>query len=87
MELCRYDPLGDNTGELVAVKKLQQNKASTLEAFQKEIHTLSVLHCDYIVKYRGVSYSMGTYTQYGRPYTSLSLPIQLQSASIASGGK
>uniref|UniRef100_A0AAQ5XUV6 Tyrosine-protein kinase n=1 Tax=Amphiprion ocellaris TaxID=80972 RepID=A0AAQ5XUV6_AMPOC len=59
VELCRYDPLGDNTGELVAVKKLQPNKQSTLEDFQKEVNTLSVLYCDYIVKYRGVCYSMG----------------------------
>lgn len=59
VELCRYDPLGDNTGELVAVKKLQPNKQSNVEDFQKEIRTLSVLHCDYIVKYRGICYSMG----------------------------
>ncbi|XP_047443187.1 tyrosine-protein kinase JAK2 [Mugil cephalus] len=59
VELCRYDPLGDNTGELVAVKKLQPNKQSTMEDFQKEVNTLSVLYCDYIVKYRGVCYSMG----------------------------
>uniref|UniRef100_A0A665VLH1 Tyrosine-protein kinase n=1 Tax=Echeneis naucrates TaxID=173247 RepID=A0A665VLH1_ECHNA len=59
VELCRYDPLGDNTGELVAVKRLQPNKQSTQEDFQKEVNTLSVLHCDYIVKYRGVCYSMG----------------------------
>ncbi|KAM9763063.1 tyrosine-protein kinase JAK2 isoform 1-T2 [Menidia menidia] len=59
VELCRYDPLGDNTGELVAVKKLQPNKLSNLEDFQKEVKILSVLHCDYIVKYRGICYSMG----------------------------
>uniref|UniRef100_A0A8C9X1N7 Tyrosine-protein kinase n=1 Tax=Sander lucioperca TaxID=283035 RepID=A0A8C9X1N7_SANLU len=59
VELCRYDPLGDNTGELVAVKKLQPNKQSTLEDFKKEVKTLSILHCDYIVKYRGVCYSTG----------------------------
>lgn len=59
VELCRYDPLGDNTGELVAVKKLQSNKQSNLEDFQKEVNTLRVLHCDYIVKYKGVCYSMG----------------------------
>lgn len=63
VELCRYDPLGDNTGELVAVKKLLPNKQSTQEDFQKEINTLSVLHCDYIVKYRGVCYSMGNYNK------------------------
>uniref|UniRef100_A0A673YFL1 Tyrosine-protein kinase n=1 Tax=Salmo trutta TaxID=8032 RepID=A0A673YFL1_SALTR len=59
VELCRYDPLGDNTGELIAVKKLQPNKQSNLEDFQKEINTIRSLHCDYIVKYRGVCYSMG----------------------------
>uniref|UniRef100_A0A7N8WYH3 non-specific protein-tyrosine kinase n=1 Tax=Mastacembelus armatus TaxID=205130 RepID=A0A7N8WYH3_9TELE len=59
VELCRYDPLGDNTGELVAVKKLQPNKQSTVDDFQKEVNMLSILHCDYIVKYRGVCYSMG----------------------------
>ncbi|XP_068599747.1 tyrosine-protein kinase JAK2 [Brachionichthys hirsutus] len=59
VELCRYDPLGDNTGELVAVKKLQPNKQSTMEDFKKEINSLSVFHCDYIVKYKGVCYSAG----------------------------
>ncbi|XP_059197963.1 tyrosine-protein kinase JAK2 [Centropristis striata] len=59
VELCRYDPLGDNTGELVAVKRLQPNKQSTLEDFKKEVNILSVFHCNYIVKYRGVCYSMG----------------------------
>lgn len=59
VELCRYDPLGDSTGDLVAVKKLQPNKQSTLEDFHKEVNTLSALNCDYIVKYRGICYSMG----------------------------
>ncbi|KAM7012052.1 tyrosine-protein kinase JAK2 [Tautogolabrus adspersus] len=59
VELCRYDPLGDSTGEFVAVKKLQPNNQSTLEDFKKEVNTLSVFHCDYIVKYRGVCYSTG----------------------------
>ncbi|CAL8393463.1 unnamed protein product [Boreogadus saida] len=59
VELCRYDPLGDNTGELLAVKKLQPSKRSFLADFTKEIKTLSVLRCDYIVRYRGVSYSTG----------------------------
>ncbi|XP_077462872.1 tyrosine-protein kinase JAK2 isoform X1 [Stigmatopora argus] len=59
VELCRYDPLGDDTGEMVAVKKLQPNKQSTLEDFRKEIKTLSMMCCDYIVKYRGVCYSTG----------------------------
>uniref|UniRef100_H3CXH8 Tyrosine-protein kinase n=2 Tax=Tetraodon nigroviridis TaxID=99883 RepID=H3CXH8_TETNG len=59
VELCCYDPLGDNTGELVAVKKLQPSKKSSMEDFKKEVKTLSVLHCEYIVKYKGVCYSMG----------------------------
>ncbi|KAJ3599030.1 hypothetical protein NHX12_032993 [Muraenolepis orangiensis] len=59
VELCRYDPLGDNTGELLAVKKLQPHKRSSLDDFTKEIQTLSILHCDYIVQYRGVCYSTG----------------------------
>nr|XP_023699715.1 tyrosine-protein kinase JAK3 [Paramormyrops kingsleyae] len=59
VELCRYDPLGDNTGELIAVKKLQPNKQSSMADFQREIQTTSSLHCDYIVKYLGICYSMG----------------------------
>uniref|UniRef100_A0A4W4GEL3 non-specific protein-tyrosine kinase n=1 Tax=Electrophorus electricus TaxID=8005 RepID=A0A4W4GEL3_ELEEL len=59
VELCRYDPLGDNTGELVAVKQLQPNKQANMVDFQKEIQTISSLHCDYIVKYRGICYSAG----------------------------
>uniref|UniRef100_W5L4W4 Tyrosine-protein kinase n=1 Tax=Astyanax mexicanus TaxID=7994 RepID=W5L4W4_ASTMX len=59
VELCRYDPLGDNTGELVAVKQLQPNKQTNMSDFQKEIQTISSLHCDYIVQYRGICYSAG----------------------------
>ncbi|XP_015221241.2 tyrosine-protein kinase JAK2 [Lepisosteus oculatus] len=59
VELCRYDPLGDNTGELIAVKRLQQNKQGSLAAFEREIQTISSLHCDYIVKYKGICYSTG----------------------------
>ncbi|CAB1324521.1 unnamed protein product [Coregonus sp. 'balchen'] len=56
----RYiSPLGKVTCELIAVKKLQPNKQSNLDDFQKEINTIRSLHCDYIVKYRGVCYSMG----------------------------
>ncbi|XP_062855524.1 tyrosine-protein kinase JAK2 [Trichomycterus rosablanca] len=59
VDLCRYDPLGDNTGELVAVKQLQSSKQGNLVEFQREIQTISSLHCDYIVKYRGICYSAG----------------------------
>ncbi|NXV16179.1 JAK3 kinase, partial [Cepphus grylle] len=59
VELCRYDPLGDSTGELVAVKKLQQDSAKELRDFQREIHILHSLQHDFIVQYRGVCYSRG----------------------------
>lgn len=59
MELCQYDPLGDNTGEQVAVKRLQPNRQANLDDFRREIQTISSLHSDYIVKYRGVCKAMG----------------------------
>ncbi|XP_062452021.1 tyrosine-protein kinase JAK3 [Rhea pennata] len=59
VELCRYDPLGDSTGELVAVKKLQQDSAKELQNFEREIQILHSLQHDFIVKYRGVCYSRG----------------------------
>ncbi|XP_068775654.1 tyrosine-protein kinase JAK3 isoform X3 [Struthio camelus] len=59
VELCRYDPLGDSTGELVAVKKLQQDSAKELRDFEREIQILHSLQHDFIVKYRGVCYSRG----------------------------
>ncbi|NXG88353.1 JAK3 kinase, partial [Stercorarius parasiticus] len=59
VELCRYDPLGDSTGELVAVKKLQQDSAKELRDFEREIHILHSLQHDFIVQYRGVCYSRG----------------------------
>ncbi|XP_012694888.1 tyrosine-protein kinase JAK2 [Clupea harengus] len=59
VELCQYDPLGDNTGEQVAVKRLQPNRQANLDDFRREIQTISSLHSDYIVKYRGVCKAMG----------------------------
>ncbi|XP_053869818.1 tyrosine-protein kinase JAK3 [Malaclemys terrapin pileata] len=59
VELCRYDPLDDSTGELVAVKRLQQSSAEQLQDFEREIAILRALHNDFIVKYRGVCYSLG----------------------------
>ncbi|NXJ86535.1 JAK3 kinase, partial [Trogon melanurus] len=59
VELCRYDPLGDSTGELVAVKKLQQDSAKELKDFEREIQILHSLQHDFIVRYRGVCYSRG----------------------------
>ncbi|XP_068276529.1 tyrosine-protein kinase JAK3 [Nyctibius grandis] len=59
VELCRYDPLGDSTGELVAVKKLQQDSAKELRDFEREIHILHSLQHDFVVRYRGVCPSRG----------------------------
>ncbi|KAK6494255.1 tyrosine-protein kinase JAK2-like isoform X1 [Huso huso] len=59
VEMCRYDPLQDNTGEVVAVKKLQHSTAEHLRDFEQEIRILKSLHHDNIVKYKGVCYSAG----------------------------
>ncbi|XP_078525427.1 tyrosine-protein kinase JAK3 [Lissotriton helveticus] len=59
VELCRYDPLEDNTGDLVAVKKLQHNTAEHLRSFQQESEILKALSNDFIVKYKGVCYGAG----------------------------
>ncbi|XP_017266254.1 tyrosine-protein kinase JAK2a isoform X2 [Kryptolebias marmoratus] len=59
VEMCRYDPLLDSTGEVVAVKKLQQSTAEHLRDFEREIEILKSLHHENIVKYKGVCYSPG----------------------------
>ncbi|XP_051893663.1 LOW QUALITY PROTEIN: tyrosine-protein kinase JAK2-like [Pristis pectinata] len=59
VELCRYDPLGDNTGDLVAVKKLQHTTREHLRDFEREIAVVKNLHSEHIVKYKGVCYSVG----------------------------
>lgn len=57
--MCRYDPLQDNTGEVVAVKKLQHSTEEHLRDFEREIEILKSLQHDNIVKYKGVCYSAG----------------------------
>uniref|UniRef100_A0A3Q3D8V8 non-specific protein-tyrosine kinase n=1 Tax=Hippocampus comes TaxID=109280 RepID=A0A3Q3D8V8_HIPCM len=57
VEMCRYDPLQDNTGEVVAVKKLQHGTAEHVRDFEREIDILKSLQHDNIVKYKGVCYS------------------------------
>ncbi|XP_053558528.1 tyrosine-protein kinase JAK2 [Bombina bombina] len=59
VELCRYDPLQDNTGEVVAVKKLQHTTEEYLRDFEREIEILKSLQHDNIVRYKGVCYSAG----------------------------
>lgn len=57
--MCRYDPLQDSTGEVVAVKKLQHSTAEHLRDFEREIEILKSLQHENIVKYKGVCYSAG----------------------------
>ncbi|XP_040915271.1 tyrosine-protein kinase JAK2a [Toxotes jaculatrix] len=59
VEMCRYDPLQDSTGEVVAVKKLQHSTAEHLRDFEREIEILRSLQHENIVKYKGVCYSAG----------------------------
>uniref|UniRef100_A0A673C3A4 Tyrosine-protein kinase n=1 Tax=Sphaeramia orbicularis TaxID=375764 RepID=A0A673C3A4_9TELE len=59
VEMCRYDPLQDNTGEVVAVKKLQHSTAEHVRDFEREIEILKSLQHENIVKYKGVCYSAG----------------------------
>ncbi|XP_054467869.1 tyrosine-protein kinase JAK2a [Anoplopoma fimbria] len=59
VEMCRYDPLQDSTGEVVAVKKLQHSSAEHLRDFEREIEILKSLQHENIVKYKGVCYSAG----------------------------
>ncbi|XP_077418406.1 tyrosine-protein kinase JAK2 isoform X1 [Vanacampus margaritifer] len=59
VEMCRYDPLQDNTGDVVAVKKLQHSTAEHIRDFEREIDILKSLQHENIVKYKGVCYSAG----------------------------
>ncbi|XP_063795243.1 tyrosine-protein kinase JAK1 [Pseudophryne corroboree] len=55
VELCRYDPEGDNTGELVAVKSLKPGTEGThISDLNKEIQILRNLYHDNIVRYKGI---------------------------------
>uniref|UniRef100_A0A8C9QXN2 Tyrosine-protein kinase n=1 Tax=Scleropages formosus TaxID=113540 RepID=A0A8C9QXN2_SCLFO len=55
VELCRYDPQGDRTGELVAVKSLKpENREEQSGNLQSEINILRELYHENIVKYKGI---------------------------------
>ncbi|MEQ2175296.1 Tyrosine-protein kinase jak1, partial [Goodea atripinnis] len=61
VELCRYDPRGDRTGELVAVKFLKpENGEEQSNNLLKEIEILKALYHDNIVKYKGISHEEGS---------------------------
>ncbi|KAG7278261.1 hypothetical protein CRUP_036338 [Coryphaenoides rupestris] len=65
VEMCRYDPLQDNTGEVVAVKKLQQSTAEHIQEFEREIEILKSLQHENIVKYKGNLRLIMEYLPYG----------------------
>ncbi|CAL8309333.1 unnamed protein product [Lota lota] len=61
VELCRYDPRGDRTGELVAVKSLKpENREEQNNNLWKEIGILKELYHENIVKYKGICQEEGS---------------------------
>uniref|UniRef100_H3ADK6 Tyrosine-protein kinase JAK1 n=1 Tax=Latimeria chalumnae TaxID=7897 RepID=H3ADK6_LATCH len=55
VELCRYDPAGDNTGEMVAVKSIKPDSSDEHKAdLRREIEILRSLYHENIVKYKGI---------------------------------
>ncbi len=60
VELCRYDPRGDKTGELVAVKSLKpENREEQSTNLSREIDILKALYHENIVKYKGICQEEG----------------------------
>ncbi|XP_076871051.1 tyrosine-protein kinase JAK1 [Brachyhypopomus gauderio] len=60
VELCRYDPRGDRTGELVAVKSLKpENREEQSTDLWCEIAILRELYHENIVKYKGICQEEG----------------------------
>ncbi|XP_014268013.3 tyrosine-protein kinase JAK1 [Maylandia zebra] len=60
VELCRYDPRGDRTGEMVAVKSLKpENREEQSNNLSREIDILKDLYHENIVKYKGISQEEG----------------------------
>ena len=75
VELCRYDPRGDRTGEMVAVKSLKpENREEQNNNLWKEIGILKELYHENIVKYKGIC------QEEGEPHT-LILRLHTQSNS------
>uniref|UniRef100_A0A674MBD1 Tyrosine-protein kinase n=1 Tax=Takifugu rubripes TaxID=31033 RepID=A0A674MBD1_TAKRU len=60
VELCRYDPRGDKTGELVAVKSLKPEKQEEQGTnLSREIDILKALFHENIVRYKGICQEEG----------------------------
>lgn len=67
VELCRYDPRGDKTGELVAVKSLKPEKQEEQGTnLSREIEILKALFHENIVRYKGICQEEGKPLSYGR---------------------
>lgn len=65
VELCRYDPRGDRTGELVAVKSLKpENREEQSNNLSSEINILKALFHENIVKYKGICQEEGKIWMY-----------------------
>ncbi|XP_062849853.1 tyrosine-protein kinase JAK1-like [Trichomycterus rosablanca] len=55
VELCLYDPHGDQTGQLVAVKSLKsESEGPECSNLRREINTMRELYHQNIVKYKGI---------------------------------
>lgn len=66
VELCRYDPRGDKTGELVAVKSLKpENQEDQSTNLSREIDILKALFHENIVRYKGICQEEGKLRVYG----------------------
>lgn len=66
VELCRYDPEGDNTGEQVAVKSLKpESGGNHIADLKKEIEILRNLYHENIVKYKGICTEDGMLCEVG----------------------
>lgn len=67
MELCSYDPRGDKTGELVAVKSLKSEKQEEQSTnLSREIEILKALFHENIVRYKGICQEEGKKVSCGR---------------------
>lgn len=67
VELCIYDPRGDKTGELVAVKSLKPEKQEEQSTnLSREIDILKALFHENIVRYKGICQEEGKLLSYGR---------------------
>ncbi|XP_046708701.1 tyrosine-protein kinase JAK1-like isoform X2 [Silurus meridionalis] len=63
VELCLYDPLGDHSGQMVAVKSLKsESEGPESSNLRREINTMRDLYHNNIVKYKGICTEEGVRT-------------------------